>query len=483
MVPRPQLWPLVSLPWLAIVAAVLTRRSILRQPPGGSTLFSRLCSRDRPYCPISRLVLAALWSCALVATTLTATSGPRSAVWSGVPLQQVVRLGGRVVGDPQSFDGRTRIPVALSRVAERSGRSASGRGTIQIVWDGDQYLAAPFAGRAQVIRGDAIEIAALRGLSRGQTVVSTSQSAVRIVARGPLGLLRGRLRTAILQRLARLSSRANGLVTALVLGDRSALDPLLARRLRRSGASHALALSGMHLSVLGLLFARALRPFTAWFAPRVGAVTVGVLLTGYVWLAGWIPSLLRALVLYWLLTLRPRDGFVLALARTVCLVALLAPESVGHLGFRLSVLALLGIVLAAPVLRPRSGRLDRLWRYLSVSAGAVAGTMLLSLQTFGVLAVGGVLAAGILGALVLVIMWLGLALLLVAHLPIIGTVTVQLTELCCEALYALAGFTARSPQLSGAVAWIVVVAGGAVLVLCFVSRLHSADRDESQLAF
>lgn len=428
-------------------------------------------------------MFAGLLSCVLVATTLAATGGPRSALWTGLPGRQVVRLAGRVVGDPQSFDGRTRVPVELLRVADRSGRSAGGRGRMYIVWDGDRYLVAPFAGRTQVIKGDAIEIAALAGLSTGQTMLSVRHSQVRITDRSGLAALRGHARAAVLRRLARLEPRAKGLIVALVLGDRSALDPVLAQRLRRSGASHALALSGMHLSVLGVLFARALRPLTGRFAPRFGALAVGVLLTAYVWLAGWIPSLLRALVLYWSLALRPRDGLVLALARTVCLVALLAPESVGQLGFRLSVLALLGIVVAAPLLRPRSARMVWLWRYLSVSAGAMAGTMVLSLQTFGGLAVGGILAAGALSALVLAIMWLGLALLLVAQLPVVGTVAVQLTEWCCDALYVLAGFTARSPLASGARAWVGVAAGGTVLVLRLVSRLHSADRDESQLAF
>ena len=467
--PEPRRFVIVLLP--VVIAAVLAlRRDRYRRP-------------DVPRRLAQRLMLAVAPACVLATATSVAIHSPGRALWVGLPGSQVVRLNGRVVGDPYSFDGRTRVTIALARVFDRSDRGADARGTIHVVWEGDRYLTAEGSERVHLLAGDTIEVSDLQGLSDGRTMVWTRQSAARIVARDAVGRLRGRLRTETLSRLARLESRANGLVAALLLGDRGTLDPRLAERLRRSGAAHALALSGMHLGVLGVLCTRALRPITIWAGPRAAAVSVGVLLSGYVWLAGWIPSLLRALVFYWLLALRPRDGLVLALARTVCVVALAAPESIVRLGFRLSVLALLGIFVIAPLLRPRTRHCGWLWGYLAVSAGAVAGTMVVSLQTFGVVAVGGVVSAGVLGAVVLVIMWLGLAVLVLAHVPLLGSLAVGLTERCYGVLYALSEFTGRAPVLSGIAAWSFVVAVAILLALRVPSRLHAAGGGESRLAF
>ena len=142
---------------------------------------------------------------------------------------------------------------------------------------------------------------------------------------------------------------------AYVLGDRSGIDPATYDAVRRSGAAHVLALSGMHLGVLALA--------VTWLGKRllsrnVAICTTVLVLGSYVWIAGWIPSLLRALAMVGCASvsrvLGRREAPVVILSRAVLLLALIDPAIVYQLGFQYSVLALTGILCLSPVTAPFS---------------------------------------------------------------------------------------------------------------------------------
>ena len=145
------------------------------------------------------------------------------------------------------------------------------------------------------------------------------------------------------------------LLKALLTGDRSGLSPQTKAVFRESGASHLLALSGLHIGIIYLIFdkltslightekARILR-----YAGIVSAAGFFTLMTG----AG--PSIVRAFLFITIgetlrLTGRPRSSLrVLSLALLVQLV--LDPSAIRSLGFQLSYLALAGISLLNPIL-------------------------------------------------------------------------------------------------------------------------------------
>ena len=145
------------------------------------------------------------------------------------------------------------------------------------------------------------------------------------------------------------------LLQALLTGDRSGLSADTVAVFRGSGASHLLALSGLHMGILYLLFDACTKPMGNSPAARlirfgliIGAALFFTLMTG----AG--PSIVRAFLFIGLnetlrLLHRPRKA-----TRVFCVALLIQlamdPAVIGSLGFQLSYLAMAGIFLLYPVL-------------------------------------------------------------------------------------------------------------------------------------
>ena len=163
--------------------------------------------------------------------------------------------------------------------------------------------------------------------------------------------------------------RSGALVQALLTGDRNGLDRETVTAFRSSGASHILALSGLHLGLIYLLIRKVFSCIgNSPAAKRIRSLlTVGA--TGfYALMTGAGASVVRA----WLYICfseaavlspgrRKEPARILLSALTVQLA--LKPAVIGSVGFQLSYLAMLGIAVLYPRLRdwypaPRT-RLER----------------------------------------------------------------------------------------------------------------------------
>ncbi|WP_018526472.1 ComEC/Rec2 family competence protein [Alkalispirochaeta alkalica] len=367
----------------------------------------------------------------------------------------VVRLSGSLVDDlrPGSTPLR-RVEVDLHRVGDHRGWEGDARGRVVIFWRGSEYLS---TGTRRVIplRGDGLDVSGLEGLERlqgqeGKVVLWVSEDQIALRPGGGGVAVRRRLRQWIRGRLARLDALGGPLILALLLGDRGALSQDLSLAVRSAGASHALALSGMHVGVLALI----LYAGPARFLPHpVRGLAVFPFLAAYVWVAGWIPSLVRALVLIGLISLARLRGrktpLPVLLARTVCLVALVAPEIVRNVGFQLSLLALAGILAVSPPVVDLLARCMPRWcaRYAGVSLAAMIATAPISWFSFGTIYPAGIICAGLLSSVVVLIMWCGLSFLVVATLPGLGSLLVVLISWLSRLLLWLAGLGGMIPQV------------------------------------
>ena len=167
------------------------------------------------------------------------------------------------------------------------------------------------------------------------------------------------------------------LLKALLAGRREGLDRASAEAFRAAGASHILALSGLHLGILCGILQRGL----AWLGrsrpARLLRSAAAIAFSGfYLIMTGASPSLVRAFLYILLGELarllpgrrrRPMNIFCAALT----LQLVLSPAVVHSLGFQLSYLAMLGIHLLFPRLDawyPQSGRADPLRRIWSATA-------------------------------------------------------------------------------------------------------------------
>jgi len=167
------------------------------------------------------------------------------------------------------------------------------------------------------------------------------------------------------------------LLKALLTGRREGLDTSTVAAFRTAGASHILALSGLHLGILYGLFQRGL----AWLGRsrwatclRSGLCVGGAAL--YLAMTGASPSLVRAFLFILFNELsrllpgrRRRPIAIFCAALTVQLA--LSPGVIRSLGFQLSYLAMLGIVLVFPRLEawyPPSVRWDPMRRIWTATA-------------------------------------------------------------------------------------------------------------------
>lgn len=161
------------------------------------------------------------------------------------------------------------------------------------------------------------------------------------------------LRQTITQRYgqAGFPPEVQGILEALTIGQKDHLTDDVRDAYRASGASHLLALSGLHVTVILLLLMLpgTLLGRSRWLLPVALAV-----LWLFAVLAGMTPSIQRAVILctvYAVATQLGSDRFPLnALSLTALLMLLVKPYVLFDVGFQLSFASMAGITLAVPLL-------------------------------------------------------------------------------------------------------------------------------------
>ena len=176
-----------------------------------------------------------------------------------------------------------------------------------------------------------------------------------------------RFRSSVSKRLINALGQENGgIAAALLLGDKTELQPVFRTGLTISGGSHLFAVSGMHLSIWsGALFLILRKRAKVKMTPNIAA-SVFVLL--YMVLTGLSPSVCRAGVMLILTfmarVIRRRSDPVNALCIAAVLLLCSNIYLAGNVSFLLSFFSTLGIVTIYPYFesRPKQGA-GRLKRY------------------------------------------------------------------------------------------------------------------------
>lgn len=199
------------------------------------------------------------------------------------------------------------------------------------------------------------------------------------------------LRSFLGERIGRgLSEGSAALYNALLLGNREALTSDVSTAFLRAGLTHTLALSGLHLTVLALLFRRLLSLLRL---PNPVSFFLLVLFLGlYGAIAGFPLSLVRAAIMLTIFELgkllRLFSDSVTSLFVSLALILFLAPGSALDVGLWLSFLATLGILTASELIEKKKRRfllrlLFAVYESLLFSLLAILSTMLLSVFLFG----------------------------------------------------------------------------------------------------
>ncbi|HTI28842.1 MAG TPA: ComEC/Rec2 family competence protein [Methylomirabilota bacterium] len=147
----------------------------------------------------------------------------------------------------------------------------------------------------------------------------------------------------------------------ILLGVRSSIAPEVADAFAIAGLTHVVAISGWNIAIVAAIVGALLRPLEErrggrWLAPSAAAGTIA----GYVVLTGASPSVVRAALMAGAMMVarfggsRAHAASALCLAAVVMLVA--APSVLWDVGFQLSALATLGLILFGASIEARLGR-------------------------------------------------------------------------------------------------------------------------------
>jgi competence protein ComEC len=290
--------------------------------------------------------------CLAAATAVSATAAVRAGSRAASPLpelaaaQAVVPVVVELTDDPRPLTGAGAPRVLVAADVHQVSGVPVPTGPVLVFGSAGEW--------AGLLPGQAVRLrAAVRPAQDGDTllaVLSARSPPVPVGGPGSAQEAAGVFRAGLAGAAARaLDKRPAGLLPGLVVGDTTAMDPVLTSEFRRAGLGHLTAVSGANVAIA---IALVLWPLRRRAVDRRVQAAVGLLaLAGFVALARPGASVLRAaamglVVLVALASGRSRAA-VPALAAAVCVLLLVEPRLARDGGFVLSVAATAAIVLLA----------------------------------------------------------------------------------------------------------------------------------------
>lgn len=170
-----------------------------------------------------------------------------------------------------------------------------------------------------------------------------------------------------------LPEKEAGMISAMTLGDKSLLDPELNELYKLSGISHLISISGLHVSLIGVVIIGILKLLPC--PPIISTALSMFLLYSYGILTNFSVSTNRAIIMIFVLMTGKVIGRTYDLLSAASLSALFillqSPLEIYNGGFLLSFGAILGIALIDPILQ----------QFLSLKNGVIkAITICISIQ-------------------------------------------------------------------------------------------------------
>ena len=188
------------------------------------------------------------------------------------------------------------------------------------------------------------------------------------------------------------SAQIRAIALALVLGQKDELDSEISNAYAASGAMHVLAVSGLHVGLIYLLFSFGFKrlPFCIRKLLWLETSLAILILLIYAWLTGLSPSVMRAVTMFSFMAIGKGTGrnsnIYNSLAASALVLLLVDPHLIMSVGFQLSYLAVIGIVYLQPKLYKlfefKHWLVDKAWAITCVSFAAQLATAPLSILYF-----------------------------------------------------------------------------------------------------
>lgn len=231
---------------------------------------------------------------------------------------------------------------------------------------------------------------------------------------------------------------ASDLVSAVTLGNKDVLNKSILRDFSRSGLSHVLAISGMHLSIIMMAL--------EWLFQRMGlrkslrCIYIFLICLFYLALIGFPLSAIRAFVMmafvYLSFLLRSDNDAVTSLFFALFLILAVSPTAVWDVGLWMSFFAVLGLLIANYFISKISERLyEAKWKRIFIRMSVyLFSALLISLFAnafvcffiwcyFGEFSLIFVLSNLVISPLITVILFIAPFMLLIQPIPLLSSLT------------------------------------------------------------
>lgn len=191
-----------------------------------------------------------------------------------------------------------------------------------------------------------------------------------------------------------------GVFLSLILGERSYLPFELKDDYKTSGLIHILAISGLHVGVLFLFLQFLLKLFRIYHAPSQFIIVL-ILLSSYALVAGLSPSVVRAVLMCLMIqlgnVLQEKSKILNIVLSSALFLLIYQPLWLWDIGFQLSYLAVVFMVILLPIFTTYFKESKRIWiekikTLLWVNITASIGTFPILLYHFGVVYFGSILS-------------------------------------------------------------------------------------------
>jgi competence protein ComEC len=242
--------------------------------------------------------------------------------------------------------------------------------------------------------------------------------------------------------------------SALILGYEDKLDPAIISAYSGSGALHVLSVSGLHIAIIYLVFLKLLFFLDRYKNGRViKALLLVLMLWFYSCLTGLSPSVMRAATMFSFIiigkALYRYTNIYNTLAASAFLLLLIDPFLVMEVGFQLSYLAVLGIVMLQPGIydlwKTNNWLLNQVWSVTAVSIAAQVATFPLGLLYFHQFPNYFLLSNLVVIPISGLILYVGILLLVLAKVPFLGMAIAWFLSFLLKLLNASVVFFEKAP--------------------------------------
>lgn len=281
------------------------------------------------------------------------------------------------------------------------------------------------------------------------------------------------MRKAVEAAIERCAGKSAPLVKALLTGYRGDLEQDSIQIFTNAGCAHILALSGQHIAVIALLLSVII---CISLGKKFEFVSCASILVIFAWFTGASPSVVRAVLQFLIAGVcsslgRPQKSIVV-FSYSFILAVVLFPETAYTISFKLSYMAVLGIILCNDM----CVFMFRRWfpliaaKALSQGVGALIGTVLISVSTFNKINIISPITSALVSPFVTCLIIGGIAgSVLICVIPGLSTVTQCIIEKIETAMLVLIQAGGKIGILEGA--WIsklyFLLVTIAALMYCF----------------